>query len=69
MSDEEITYENTGQVIDPVSDTIPSAFDEPTEKDKELHIGFPSSWATTGAGGAVTGAFPISAASVGSAHG
>jgi len=36
MSDEEITYENTGQVIDPMPENLPSAFDEPTEKDKEL---------------------------------
>ena len=36
MSDEEITYENTGQVIDPVSDSMPKAFDEPTDNDKEL---------------------------------
>ena len=36
MSDEEITYSNTGQVIDPMPENLPSAFDEPTEKDKEL---------------------------------
>ena len=35
MSDEEITYENTGQVIDPMPENLPSAFDGPTEKDKE----------------------------------
>ena len=33
---DEITYENTGQVIDPVSDSMPKAFDEPTDNDKEL---------------------------------
>ena len=33
---DEITYENTGQVIDPVLDSMPKAFDEPTDNDKEL---------------------------------
>lgn len=33
---EEINFESTGQVIDPVSDSMPKAFDEPTDNDKEL---------------------------------